>query len=197
MVGVRRLRDALSRLELRRPSWPAICTLVAVGGSVVFVFLQLSPSLLFSSTTPAGGDMGAHVWAPAYLRDHLLPHWRLTGGPPDWYDGFPAFVFYSPLPSLLIVLVNLVLPYGIAFKLVTVLGVLSLPVAAWAFGRLSGMRTPAPACLAVATVPFLFERSFTIYGGNIPSTLAGEFAFSISLSVALVFLGMFARGLRT
>src|SRR5581483_11556187 len=73
----------------------------------------------------------------------------------------------------------------------------SLPVAVWAFGRLSGMRDPIPACLAVATVPFLFDRSFTIYGGNIPSTLAGEFAFSISLSVALVFLGLFARGLRT
>jgi hypothetical protein len=197
MVGVRRLRDALSRIEWRRPSWPTICTIAAIGAVVLFVFVQLSPSLLFSSTTPAGGDMGAHVWAPAYLRDHLLPHGRLTGWTPDWYDGFPAFVFYFPLPSLLIVLLNLVLPYGIAFKLVTVLGVLSLPVAAWAFGRLSGMRNPVPACLAVATLPFLFDRSFTIYGGNIPSTLAGEFAFSISLSVALVFLGVFARGLRT
>ena len=197
MVGVRRVRDALSRLDLRRPSWPAVLTFAVVGGAVLFVFLQLSPSLLFARTTPAGGDMGAHVWAPAYLRDHLLPHGRLTGWTPDWYDGFPAFVFYFPLPSLLIVLLNLVLPYGIAFKLVSVLGVLSLPVAAWAFGRLAGMRNPAPACLAVATVPFLFDRSFTIYGGNIPSTLAGEFAFSISLSVALVFLGMFARGLRT
>jgi hypothetical protein len=197
MVGVRRLRDALSRIELRRPSWPALLTFAVVGGAVVFVFLQLSPNLLLARTTPAGGDMGAHVWAPAYLRDHLLPHGRLTGWTPDWYDGFPAFVFYFPLPSVLIVLLNLVLPYSIAFKLVTVLGVLSLPVAAWAFGKLSGMQNPAPACLAVATVPFLFDRSFTIYGGNIPSTLAGEFAFSISLSVALVFLGVFARGLRT
>jgi hypothetical protein len=208
MVGVRRLRDALShfrlradevrsKVALRRPTWPAILTFAVVGGAVLFVFLQLSPSLLFARTTPAGGDMGAHVWAPAYLRDHLLPHGRLTGWTPDWYDGFPVFVFYFPLPSLLIVLINLVLPYGIAFKLVSVLGVLSLPVAAWAFGKLAGMRNPAPACLAVATVPFLFDRSFTIYGGNIPSTLAGEFAFSISLSVALVFLGMFARGLRT
>ena len=47
--------------------------------------------------------MGAHVWAPAYLRDHLLPHGRITGWTPDWYAGFPALVFYFPLPSLLIV----------------------------------------------------------------------------------------------
>jgi len=66
-----------------------------------------------------------------------------------------------------------------------------------AFGRLSGMARPGPACLGVAMLPFLFERSFTIYGGNIASTLAGEFAFSISLSLGLVFLGVVARGLRT
>src|SRR5207245_11730008 len=99
------------------------------------------------------------------------------------------------LPSLLIVALGNIIPSAIAFKLVTVLGLVSLPVAAWAMGRLSGMRDPGPACLAVATLPFLFERAFTIYGGNIPSTLAGEFAFSISLSLALIFLGVVARGL--
>ena len=51
--------------------------------------------------------------------------------------------------------------------------------------------------LALATMPFLFDRGFTIYGGNIPSTLAGEFSFSISLSFALLFLGVVARGLDT
>ena len=51
--------------------------------------------------------------------------------------------------------------------------------------------------LAVATLPFLFYRGFTIYGGNIPSTLAGEFAFSISLSLALLYLGVVFKGLET
>ncbi|MEO6121812.1 MAG: 6-pyruvoyl-tetrahydropterin synthase-related protein, partial [Acidimicrobiales bacterium] len=89
------------------------------------------------------------------------------------------------------------LPYNVAFKLVSVLGLVSLPVAAWAFGRLARVPAPGPACLAVAAVPFLFERGFTIYGGNIPSTLAGEFSFSISLSMAVVFLGVLARVLDT
>ncbi len=74
---------------------------------------------------------------------------------------------------------------------------MTLPVAAWAFGRLARMRFPGPACLAAATVPYLFGREFTIYGGNIASTMAGEFCFSISLSLALVFLGLVARGLET
>ena len=41
-----------------------------------------------SDTTPAGGDMGAHVWGPAYLRDVLLPSGRLSGWTADWYAGF-------------------------------------------------------------------------------------------------------------
>jgi hypothetical protein len=74
---------------------------------------------------------------------------------------------------------------------------------AWAFGRLAGLTFPGPPCLAVATLPFLFltdlfgQERFTIYGGNIASTLAGEFSFSISLSLALVFLGLVAGGLGT
>ncbi len=172
-------------------------TLGVVVVSVAFTLAHVQPHLLVADTTPAGGDMGAHVWGPAYLRDHLLPHGRLSGWTPDWYAGFPAYQFYMVVPSLMILVLDLVLPYGIAFKVVTVLGLLSLPVAAWAFGRLSGLRFPGPALLAAATLPFLFDRGFTIYGGNIASTLAGEFAFSISLSFALLYLGVVARGLET
>ncbi|MDQ1439437.1 MAG: hypothetical protein QOK43_3066 [Acidimicrobiaceae bacterium] len=182
---------------MRRPSLTAAITVAVILAATAFVFVELQPALLFRNTTPSGGDMGAHVWGPAYLRDHLLPHGRLSGWTPDWYDGFPALVFYFPLPSVLIVALSTVVPYGIAFKLVTVLGLLTLPAAAWFMGRFSGMKDPVPACLAVAMVPFMFDRTFTIYGGNIASTLAGEFAFSISLSLALVFLGVYARGLAT
>ena len=179
-----------------RPS-PAWITFAVVLGATAFVFAQLEPRLLFRDTTPSGGDMGAHVWGPDYLKHHLLPHGRLTGWTPDWYLGFPYLVFYFPLPTLLIALLSYLIPYGIAFKLVSVLGLVTLPAAAWAMGKLARMKEPVPACLAVAMVPFLFDRSFTIYGGNIPSTLAGEFAFSISLSIALVFLGVYARGMET
>lgn len=182
---------------MRRPTIQTIISAAVVGVCVAFVFKQMNPGLLFANNTPAGGDMGAHVWAPAYLRDHLLPHWRLSGWAPDAWAGFPAFTFYFPLPSLLIVALDVLLPYGVAFKLVTILGVVTLPVAAYLFGKLSGLRFPGPPVLAVATLPFLFDTSFTIYGGNIPSTLAGEFSFSLSLSFALVFLGVVSRGLET
>ena len=182
---------------MRRPTATTVVTFLVVGAASAFVFSQLRPDLLFSKSTPAGGDMGAHVWGPAYMRDHLLPDGRLFGWAPDWYAGMPYPTFYFPIPTLLIVLVDLVLPYGTAFKLVTVLGLVTLPIAACTFGRLAGLPAPGPACLGIATLPFLFDRSFTIYGGNVASTLAGEFSFSISLSLALVFLGLYARGLET
>jgi hypothetical protein len=192
---VTRLRRWIVRLRPSTPeSWIGLGVVTAC---VLFVAYHVRIDLVLAKTTPAGGDMGAHVWGPAYLRDHLLPSFRLTGWTPDWYAGFPAFQFYMLPPALIIVLLDIVLPYGIAMKLVTVSGVLALPICAYAMGRLARMPFPAPPLLAVATVPFLFDRGWTIYGGNIPSTLAGEYSFSISLSLALLFFGVLARGLET
>jgi hypothetical protein len=178
-------------------SWAIWANLICVLGVIVVTLSQLHPSLLFAQTTTAGGDTGAHVALPAFLKNDLLPEGRLTGWDPGWYDGFPLYTFYFPLPGMVVVLFNVVFSYDVAFKLVTVLGSVLLPICAWAFGRLSGLRDPLPACLAAATLPFLFEPSFTIYGGNLLSTLAGEFSFSLSLSIGLLFLGVVCRGLRT
>ena len=49
----------------------------------------------------------------------------------------------------------------------------------------------------MATLPFLFNTSYTIEGGNLTSTLAGEFSFSLALTSGLLFLGVFAYALRT
>src|SRR5207245_6114261 len=113
----------------------------------------------------------------------------------DWYAGFPAGHFYFPLPSLLVVVLDLFLPYNVAFKLVTAVGAMALPVAAYALAR--GLRAPwpAPPLFAVATLPYLFFTGYTIYGGNLASTLAGEFSFTIALCLALCFLGPLARAL--
>ena len=181
----------------RRPSAATLVTAFVVAAAGIYVLLQLQPGLIAADTTPAGGDMGAHVWGPAYLRDYLLPHGRITGWTPDWYAGFPALHYYFPLPSLLIVLVDVVLPYGVAFKVVTVLGLVAMPAAAATLGRQLRLPFPTPALFAAATIPFVFDRFHTIWGGNAAATLAGEFAFSISLALALFFLAALARVLET
>ena len=162
-----------------------------VVGSVVFTLAQLHPDLLFSNTTPAGGDMGAHVWGPAYLRDHILPHFWLSGWAPDWYAGFPMYLFYMVVPALAVVLLDVILPYGVALKLVS--DRRHALAARLRLGVRQAGRPPVPgaaAVLAIAAVFFLFDETFPIYGGNIASTMAGEFSFSIALSLAMLFLGV-------
>jgi hypothetical protein len=181
----------------RRLSAEQWCTFLVVVASAGYVFSRLHPSLIFANTIPTGGDTGAHVYTPEYLRDHLLSHWRLAGWSPGWYAGFPLYVFYPVIPAVAIVALDVVLPYGIAMKLVTTAGLLSLPIAAWAAGRLANLRFPAPAALAAATIPFLFDQSFSIWGGNIQSTLAGEYSFSIALSLAVLTFGLWCHALST
>jgi hypothetical protein len=175
----------------------ALVSFVVVAACVVFLFLQLEPGQLLRDTTPAGGDMGAHVWLPAFVKRVLIPRGQLFGWSMDWYAGLPTLAYYFPLPVWVIAFASYVIPYDIAFKLVTASGILTLPIACWALGRLARIRFPGPACLAVASLPFLFGREFTIYGGNIASTMAGEFSFGVSLSLAVLFIGLVARGLRT
>ena len=94
--------------------------------------------------------MGAHVWGPAYLRDHLLPNFQLTGWSMDWYAGMPAYRFYMVVPALAIVALDTILPYGVAFKLVAISGIVTLPLCCWAFGRLARFRYPIPELFAFA-----------------------------------------------
>ena len=174
-----------------------LVALIVVGGCTVAVMQVAHMGLVFENNTPDGGDMGAHVMAPAYLRDHLLNHGQISGWSNYWYNGFPLYRFYMVVPALMIVALNVVLPYGIAFKVVACLGIITLPFCCWAFGRLARFRFPIPELMALAAVVFLFDESFSIYGGNVKSTMAGEFSFSIALSFAMLGLGLFARGLET
>jgi uncharacterized membrane protein len=227
-----------------------------VAACAVFVFVTLNPGMVLQNTTATGGDMGAHVWGPRFLADHLLPEFRVSGWTQDWYAGFPAYVFYMVVPSLLVLWVSafgsiwsasvpvmlggllllaatfaamtyglvtarrrlrpdhwalpliwtsyvalavllMPVPYNIAFKLVTVSGLVTLPIAAYALARSARVAFPGPALVAVATLPFIYDKGFTILGGNGASTMAGEFAFSISLSLSLLYLAVMFKATRT
>lgn len=187
--------------------WLGLAIVVAC---CVYIAVQLEPELVLRNTTPNGGDLGAHVWWPAYLRDHLLP-WRLAGWSPDFYAGFPAGQFYFPVPALAIVGLDLVIPYNIAFKLVVSLGPVLVPIGAYVFARGLRAPNPTPAAFAVAATSFLFFTgdpgigeaaqaiafNQRIMGGTLASTLAGEFSFTLAIACALAFLGTLAISLRT
>ncbi len=178
-----------------RRRWGRISTAFVFLAIYVTLFYFYSPSVLFSLTTTTGGDTGAHHYPAMYLIQELLPKLRMTGWAPGWYAGMPMLTFYFPFPFLLIALLNIVLPYTLSFKLITALGVFLLPVTAYAFGRLMRFRSPFPQLAAAMSVGFLLMGSYTIYGGNIFSTLAGEFGYSLSFALVWLFLGTLHRGM--
>ncbi|CCM61968.1 MULTISPECIES: hypothetical protein [Candidatus Neomicrothrix] len=232
------------------PTWPSgfdaaqAANYVVLAACTIFIFATLNRGGgLLSTSTPTGGDMGAHVWGPDYLKDILLPSLRLSGWSQDWYAGFPAYTFYMVVPALAIVMLDAGLPpliglpllvvlvpglvYGwsmftarlaraamlvaavvilplcvdvdpnVAFKLVSVSGLLAMPWAAFFLGTSLRLRFPGPMLMSMAALAFVWDSHFTIYGGNVASTMAGEFSFSIAFAVTLVFLGVVARGLST
>jgi len=184
---------------------PTLIILVLMSGVIrsvdlngVFPFLHFNwsaPTLLFANT-PTGGDMGAHVLLPQILRDVLLPSGQIIGWSTAWYAGFPALYFYFPLPALFTVIVDVVLPYGVAFKLSTIVGLVLMPWAVFVMARGLGFSRIVSGFAAFGGSMFVFMESFAILGGNIKSTLAGEFSFSWSLALSLFYLGVVAKAVR-
>ena len=66
--------------------------------------------------------------------------------------------------GLFLAVLSVPIPYGVSFKLVTISGLLLLPVAAWAFGRLSGLPFPGPPMLAIASLFVIYNREPTLNG---------------------------------
>ncbi|MBD3261391.1 MAG: hypothetical protein GF334_06850 [Candidatus Altiarchaeales archaeon] len=174
----------------------AASTLLCFTAIYLYLIQTFPPDLMFLETITAGGDMASHYYPAKYLKEHLLPKAEVIGWMPGWYAGMPLFQFYFPLPFVLIALLSYVLPLQIAFKLITVLGVFLLPLCAYQAMRFLGYRFPAPQIAAVFTLPFLYMENHSMWGGNIPSTLAGEFSYGISLALAFLFLGSLYRGLK-
>jgi hypothetical protein len=159
--------------------------------SVLLIYFK--PSLIFSSTMATGGDTGAHIYAPWYLRESLLPKGQLSGWSPGWFAGFPMLHFYFPLVATFQAVLSFVIPYEVSFKLGTILGTFFLPASFYIFFRLLRFRFPTPILGATLALSFLFMDSFTIYGANIASSLAGEYSFAFSVGLCFVFYGLAYR----
>lgn len=192
-----------------RQAVPTWVIAVLVGAPTLLILLVMSgilgtigtgdlfrfPQLLVANT-PTGGDMGAHVLLPKVLAENLISSGRLLGWSNAWYAGFPVLYFYFPLPAVTTVLLDVVLPYGVAFKLVTIVGLIALPAVTYLFCRMSGFSRPIAGIAAVAGGMFLFMESYSIFGANIKSTLAGEFSFSWSFALSILYLGVVVRDVR-
>lgn len=172
-------------------------TLAILAAAWAFLLFYFKPSLLLLDTMDAGGDTPSFYRPIHHLKNVLLP----AGNPLGWdlgnFAGYAPYQFYFLPPSLAIVLLSAVMPLNVAFKLMTVLGVFLLPLCTMLALRAMRFPFPVPAVGAAASLIFLFNENNSMWGGNIPSTLAGEFAYSIGFALAVLFTGLLYRGMET
>ena len=180
--------------ELRKHK-TLIIDLVAMGSIFSFLLCYFEPHLLFSKTITTGGDTGSHYYTAEYLTNYLLPQGKISGWCQGNLAGFPMLQNYFPFPFLLMAILSWVIPLQISFKLVTVLGTFLLPPCTYLFFRLLRQPFPVPVMGAVFTLPFLFMEGNSMWGGNIPSTLAGTFCYSLGFALTVLWLGLLYRAI--
>jgi len=186
----------LLHASLKEKTLDIVAHLIVFAAVYGFLLSYLQPSFLLLNTIVTGGDTPSHYAAAHYLINTLLPTGKVMGWVQGNYAGFPLFQFYFPLPFLIAALLQLVIPLEIAFKVVTVLGTFLLPVCTYGCLKLLDQQSSIRLTGAAFTLPFLFMESNSMWGGNIPSTLSGEFAYSLGFALLVLFFGSFYRGIR-
>lgn len=161
------------------------------------------PAYQFYMVVPSLFVVALHVGLPWYLRLPLVGLVVVAVLAAWWYPRLHrARWFITALGAVAIVLA-IPVPYNQAFKLVTASGLLTLPVACWFLAKSAKLPFPTPPLAAAGGLLFIFNlaplynNTGNIIGGNFTSTMAGEFAFSVSLTLSILYLGVAVRGLRT
>jgi len=156
----------------------------------LFLFLRIPWNLVLSPTTISGGDTGSHNYLVYYLKE-IFPKIKWWSG--DWFAGFPFLYFYPPLLYVLTIFLSYFLPLNIAFKLITLLGSFLFPISIFLALKILKSEFPIPLLGSVLAIGYLFLEQFSMYGGNLPSTLAGEFSYSFSFSLFFIFWALIVK----
>jgi hypothetical protein len=173
--------------------------LLVLSGIEVFMMTYLDVRYLFLDTIVTGGDTASWYGIADHFMRVLLPQGRLTGWDMGNFCGYPNFSFYFIPPFLLAAVTSFLfpVPLTIALKCVIVLGIFLLPVTTYLGLRAMDYRFPVPAVGASASLLFLFNETYTMFGGNILSTLTGEFCYMIAFALFAYFIGSLYKGVNT
>ena len=188
----RALPSALASVWLPRPV--GIAATAALFASLAgFTLAHLSPEFLAADTTTVGGDTPAHNYMASQLARNIFERGRLVCWANGWWCGFPLFQFYFLPPYIAVALLSKIMPFNLAFKWISISGILALPPAAAMAARIMGASGPAPFLAGTAMLLLLFDSAHTMWGVNIFSTLAGMIANSVSFPIMLLALACAAR----
>ena len=170
-----------------------IVSVIILGIVYFFLFSKIPFRLVLSNNLVSGGDTGSHNYV-AYYSSKIFP--KLKWWSPDWYAGFPFLYFYPPFLYYLVAFFNKIqlIPWNIGLKIATLVGTLLLPILVYLCLKILDFKYPIPVLGSVFSLFFIFLEKFTIYGGNFPSTLAGEFSYSLGFGLFFVFAALLIKG---
>ena len=149
-------------------------------GSLLIIFLRVE--LVFSDLLPTGGDMGAHIVPTKFFVNELFNNFKISGWSQDWFAGYPVYYFYFPLPPLITSLLNFLFPFSISFKSMVLISQILLVVSIEMIMRENSKEFSFYG-FGVGLL-YLLTESFTIFGGNLASSLAGQYSFTYSIAFA-------------
>ena len=158
----------------------------------------LGVGFLLSANLPTGGDSASHLlYAWLYVYE-LLPKGYITAWMPEVFAGFPFLSYYFPLSFITIAGLATILPFAPATKIGMFAAAMALPGAIW-LGSVYLLRIPRAIAIwgVLASLAFLLHEQNSIWGGNLLSTLAGEFAYSYGVLFSVLALFAWQRTVAT
>lgn len=159
-------------------------------------FLYITPTELFSLEPASGGDTGSHYYPLYTLVKEGLPELRLRVWNPGNLMGEPQLLHYFPGPYLFMALLSLFMPLALAFNMGTIFPLWFFPISV--FIGLSGLgwRRHTRFLGVAGAILFSWNESFSMWGGNATSVLAGQFSHMYALNLLMIFLGVLGWELR-
>lgn len=156
------------------------------------IFIWHFPIQSLSLEPATGGDTGSHFYTLWRLHNSGYRVWD-----PGHLMGELQLVHYFPIPFLIMWLLAWVLPLGLAFNVGIMLPIFLFPLVAFYMFRVAGQSVSNSLLAWLGALLFFYNESYSIWGGNGLSTLAGQFAHLYALIFLLFFIGLAARPLYT
>ncbi len=162
--------------------------------SAFLIASTLGIQFLDSGNWPTGGDSASHLFYAWVYSKKLLFTGQFLPWMPEVFCGFPFLAYYFPMPFVVIALLSKVMGVAKAFKWGAFLASIILPGAIYSCSSRWLKFSFAPSLFAaLGALAFLFHEQNSIWGGNLLSTLAGEFAYSYGLLFAVLAMMAWSR----
>lgn len=180
------------KIKLSQEDQYWIFIIVVYVGFISFI----TPTTVWNTKPATGGDTGSHFYPLWVLVNESLPHWQIRTWNPGNLMGEPHLLHYFPGPFLLMAFLSIFMPLGLAFNLGTILPLVAFPLSmAFALSKLSASFLTRITAIAACFLA-LFNESYSMWGGNATSLLAGQYAHLYAVNLLFITIGLIASDLR-